>query len=103
VIKERPNTQNSELLKQALSVRPASPIWFSPTTSGLTKRGYVASFAIFLNAAISIHSELISILTASLLACTAAVTARPRTQQGFAGFAKRGVLVVVASSSPHAV
>src|SRR5258707_13576188 len=91
------------LLKQALSFALAFAIWFSPIPAGLTKEAWHV-FAIFAAAIVAIILNSFPLLTASLLAVSAAVLTRTLDPgKDFPGFAHaRGLLVVVALLVPPA-
>jgi divalent anion:Na+ symporter, DASS family len=83
------------LLKQAVSFALAFAIWFSPTPAGLTKESWHL-FAIFAAAIFAVILNSFPLLTASLLAVSAAVLTRTvEPGKAFAGFANASVLLVV--------
>src|SRR6476646_6281215 len=83
------------LLKQALSFALAFGIWFSPIPAGLTREAWHL-FAIFAAAIFSVILNAFPLLTASLLAVSAAVLTRTVDPgKAFAGFANASVLLVV--------
>src|SRR6266850_1181980 len=83
------------LLKQALSFSLAFGIWFSPIPAGLTKEAWHL-FAIFAAAIFAVILNSFPLLTASLLAVSAAVLTRTVDPgKAFAGFANASVLLVV--------
>src|SRR5438046_1072432 len=83
------------LLKQALSFSLAFGIWFSPIPAGLTKEAWHL-FAIFAAAIFAVILNSFPLLTASLLAVSAAVLTRTVDPgKAFAGFANASVLMVV--------
>jgi len=83
------------LLKQALSFALAFGIWFSPIPNGLTREAWHL-FAIFAGAIFAVILNSFPLLTASLLAVSAAVLTRTvDTAKAFAGFANSSVLLVV--------
>jgi divalent anion:Na+ symporter, DASS family len=85
----------SVLLKQALSFALAFGIWFSPIPSGLTREAWHL-FAIFAGAIFAVILNSFPLLTASLLAVSAAVLTRTLDPaKAFAGFANSSVLLVV--------
>src|SRR5207244_8381270 len=99
-----PSTRLRSLLKQALSFALALGIWFSPIPAGLTKEAWHL-FAIFAAAIFAVILNSFPLLTASLLAVSAAVLTRTVDPgKAFAGFANASVLlVVVAFLVAHAV
>src|SRR5258707_10696717 len=83
------------LLKQALSFALAFAIWFSPIPAGLTKEAWHL-FAIFAAAIFAVILNSFPLLTAALLAVSAAVLTRTVDPgKAFAGFANASVLLVV--------
>src|SRR6266403_2076253 len=83
------------LLKQALSFALAFAIWFAPIPAGLTKEAWHL-FAIFAAAIFAVILNSFPLLTASLLAVSAAVLTRTVDPgKAFAGFANASVLLVV--------
>ncbi len=83
------------LLKQFLSFGVAFGIWFSPIPAGLTKESWHL-FAVFAAAIFSVILNAFPLLTASLLAVSAAVLTRTvDPAKAFAGFANASVLLVV--------
>ncbi len=83
------------LLKQVLSFGVAFGIWFSPIPAGLTKESWHL-FAVFAAAIFSVILNAFPLLTASLLAVSAAVLTRTvDPAKAFAGFANASVLLVV--------
>ena len=83
------------LLKQVLSFGVAFGIWFSPIPAGLTKESWHL-FAVFAAAIFSVILNAFPLLTASLLAVSAAVLTRTVDPgKAFAGFANASVLLVV--------
>jgi divalent anion:Na+ symporter, DASS family len=83
------------LLKQALSFALAFGIWFSPIPAGLTREAWHL-FAIFSAAILAVILNAFPLLTASLLAVSAAVLTRTvDPSKAFAGFANSSVLLVV--------
>src|SRR5258705_6405564 len=83
------------LLKQAISFALAFAIWFSPIPAGLTKEAWHL-FAIFAAAIFVVILNSFPLLTASLLAVSAAVLTRTVDPgKAFAGFANASVLLVV--------
>jgi len=90
-----PSTRLRSLLKQALSFALALGIWFSPIPAGLTKEAWHL-FAIFAAAIFAVILNSFPLLTASLLAVSAAVLTRTVDPgKAFAGFANASVLLVV--------
>src|SRR6266446_5646123 len=88
-------TNFRSLLKQALSFALAFAIWFSPIPAGLTKEAWHL-FAIFAAAIFAVILNSFPLLTASLLAVSAAVLTRTVDPgKAFAGFANASVLLVV--------
>src|SRR5258708_26251396 len=83
------------LLKQALSFALAFAIWFAPIPGGLTKEAWHL-FALFAAAIFAVILNSFPLLTASLLAVSAAVLTRTLDPaKAFAGFANSSVLLVV--------
>jgi len=83
------------LLEQALSFALAFGIWFSPIPAGLTREAWHL-FAIFSAAILAVILNAFPLLTASLLAVSAAVLTRTvDPSKAFAGFANSSVLLVV--------
>jgi DASS family divalent anion:Na+ symporter len=83
------------LLKRALSFALAFGIWLWPTPAGLTKEAWHL-FAIFAAAIFAVILNSFPLLTASLLAVSAAVLTRTVDPgKAFAGFANASVLLVV--------
>jgi len=83
------------LLKQALSFALAIGIWYWPIPAGLTKEAWHL-FAIFAAAIFAVILNSFPLLTASLLAVSAAVLTRTVDPgKAFAGFANASVLLVV--------
>ena len=90
-------TSRGRLFKQALSFALALGIWFSPIPAGLTKEAWHL-FAIFAAAISAVILNSFPLLTASLLAVSAAVLTRTVDPvKAFAGFANTSVLLVVAA------
>src|SRR6266480_4141978 len=88
-------TSLRSLLKQALSFALAFAIWFSPIPAGLTREAWHL-FAIFAAAIFAVILNSFPLLTASLLAVSAAVLTRTVDPgKAFAGFANASVLLVV--------
>jgi divalent anion:Na+ symporter, DASS family len=88
-------TRFRSLLKQVLSFGVAFGIWFSPIPAGLTKESWHL-FAVFAAAIFSVILNAFPLLTASLLAVSAAVLTRTVDPgKAFAGFANASVLLVV--------
>ncbi len=88
-------TRLRSLLKQVLSFGVAFGIWFSPIPAGLTKESWHL-FAVFAAAIFSVILNAFPLLTASLLAVSAAVLTRTVDPgKAFAGFANASVLLVV--------
>src|SRR6266481_4675611 len=88
-------TSLRSLLKQALSFALAFAIWFAPIPAGLTKEAWHL-FAIFAAAIFAVILNSFPLLTASLLAVSAAVLTRTVDPgKAFAGFANASVLLVV--------
>jgi divalent anion:Na+ symporter, DASS family len=88
-------TSFRDLLKQALSFALAFGIWFSPIPAGLTREAWHL-FAIFSAAILAVILNAFPLLTASLLAVSAAVLTRTvDPSKAFAGFANSSVLLVV--------
>src|SRR4051812_9479301 len=82
-------------LKQIISVALALGVWFSPIPAGLTKEAWHL-FAIFAAAIVAVILNALPLLTASLLAVSAAVLTRTVDPgKAFAGFANASVLLVV--------
>src|SRR5258707_1800676 len=82
-------------LKQVLSCALAFGIWFSPVPAGLTREAWHL-FAIFAAAIFAVILNSFPLLTASLLAVSAAVLTRTvDPSKAFAGFANASVLLVV--------
>jgi len=82
-------------LKKVLSVAPALAIWLSPIPAGLTREAWHL-FAIFAAAIFAVILNAFPLLTASLLAVSAAVLTRTLDPaKAFAGFANASVLLVV--------
>src|SRR5260370_21366611 len=92
------------LLKQALSFSLAFGIWFSPIPAGLTKEAWHL-FAIFAAAIFAVILNSFPLLTASLLAVSAALLTRTHDpRKAFASFANASLLLVhVAFPLPNAV
>src|SRR5437879_5685690 len=89
-----PSTRLRSLLKQALSFALALGIWFSPIPAGLTKEAWHL-FAIFAAAIFAVILNSFPLLTASLLAVSAAVLTRTVDPgKAFPGFAHARVLLV---------
>lgn len=89
------DTNPRMLLKQALPFAVALAIWFTPVPAGLTADAW-RLFAIFAAAILAVILNAFPLLTASLLAVSAAVlsgTVDP--VKAFAGFANSSVLLVV--------
>src|SRR5258705_7726376 len=83
------------LLKQVLSFALAFGIWYWPIPAGLTKEAWHL-FAIFAAAIFAVILNSFPLLTASLLAVSAAVLTRTVDPgKAFAGFANASVLLVV--------
>ena len=90
-----PTSRLRSLLKQVLSFALAFGIWFSPIPAGLTKEAWHL-FAIFAAAIFAVILNSFPLLTASLLAVSAAVLTRTVDPgKAFAGFANASVLLVV--------
>src|ERR1700747_3684062 len=88
-------TDLRSLLKQALSFAVAFGIWLSPIPAGLTKEAWHL-FAIFGAPIFSVILKSFPLLTASLLAVSAAgLTRTVDPGKAFAGFANASVLLVV--------
>ena len=88
-------TRFRSLLKQVLSFGVAFGIWFAPIPAGLTKESWHL-FAVFAAAIFSVILNAFPLLTASLLAVSAAVLTRTvDPAKAFAGFANASVLLVV--------
>ena len=88
-------TRFRSLLKQVLSFGVAFGIWFAPIPAGLTKESWHL-FAVFAAAIFSVILNAFPLLTASLLAVSAAVLTRTvDPSKAFAGFANASVLLVV--------
>ena len=88
-------TRVRSLLKQVLSFGVAFGIWFAPIPAGLTKESWHL-FAVFAAAIFSVILNAFPLLTASLLAVSAAVLTRTVDPgKAFAGFANASVLLVV--------
>ena len=83
------------LLKQVVPFALALGIWFSPTPVGLTREAWHL-FGIFAAAILAVILNSFPLLTASLLAVSAAVLTRTVDPgKAFAGFANASVLLVV--------
>ncbi len=83
------------LVKQVLSFSLALGIWFCPIPAGLTKEAWHL-FAVFAAAIFAVILNAFPLLTASLLAVSAAVLTRTvDPAKAFAGFANASVLLVV--------
>jgi divalent anion:Na+ symporter, DASS family len=83
------------LLKKILPSALALAIWFSPIPAGLTREAWHL-FAIFAAAIFAVILNAFPLLTASLLAVSAAVLTRTLDPgKAFAGFANASVLLVV--------
>jgi di/tricarboxylate transporter len=83
------------LLLQAVPFALAFGIWFAPIPAGLTKEAWHL-FAIFAAAILAVILNAFPLLTASLLAVSAAVLTRTLDPaKAFAGFANASVLLVV--------
>jgi len=90
-----PTTGFRSLLKPALPFALALGIWFSPIPAGLTKESWHL-FAIFLSAIFAVILNSFPLLTASVLAVSAAVLTRTVDPgKAFAGFGNATVLLVV--------
>ncbi|HWY45401.1 MAG TPA: DASS family sodium-coupled anion symporter [Candidatus Sulfotelmatobacter sp.] len=90
-----PTTGFRSLLKPALPFALALGIWFSPIPAGLTKEPWHL-FAIFLSAIFAVILNSFPLLTASVLAVSAAVLTRTVDPgKAFAGFGNATVLLVV--------
>ncbi len=90
-----PTTSLRSLVKQTLSFALAFGIWFAPIPAGLTKESWHL-FAIFAAAIFAVILNSFPLLTASLLAVSAAVLTRTVDPgKAFAGFANASVLLVV--------
>jgi len=90
-----PTTGFRSLLKPALPFALALGIWFSPVPAGLTKEPWHL-FAIFLSAIFAVILNSFPLLTASVLAVSAAVLTRTVDPgKAFAGFGNATVLLVV--------
>lgn len=90
-----PATGFRSLLKPVLPFALALGIWFSPTPAGLTKESWHL-FAIFLSAIFAVILNSFPLLTASVLAVSAAVLTRTVDPgKAFAGFGNATVLLVV--------
>src|ERR1700746_3928211 len=88
-------TDLRSLRKQALSFAGAFGIWLSPIPAGLTREAWHL-FAIFAAAIFAVILNSFPLLTASLLAVSAAVPTRAGDPgNAFAGFANPSVLLVV--------
>jgi DASS family divalent anion:Na+ symporter len=88
-------TKFRTLFKQALPFGLAFGIWFAPIPAGLTKEAWHL-FAIFAAAIFAVILNSFPLLTASLLAVSAAVLTRTvDPAKAFAGFASASVLLVV--------
>ena len=87
-------TRFRSLLKQFLSFGVAFGIWFSPIPAGLTKESWHL-FAVFAAAIFSVILNAFPLLTASLLAVSAACLPHRRSAKAFAGFTNASVLLVV--------
>src|SRR2546430_9598123 len=84
-----------QLGKQAVSFTLALGIWFAPIPAGLTREAWHL-FAVFAAAIFSVVVNAFPLLTASLLAVSAAVLTRTVDPgKAFAGFANASVLLVV--------
>src|SRR5277367_5794936 len=83
------------LSKQALSFAVFFGIWFAPIPAGLTKEAWHL-FAIFASAIVAVILNAFPLLTASLMAVSAAVLSRTvDPAKAFAGFANQSVLLVI--------
>jgi divalent anion:Na+ symporter, DASS family len=83
------------LLKRILALALALAIWLSPVPAGLTREAWHL-FAIFAAAIFAVILNAFPLLTASLLAVSAAVLTRTLDPgKAFAGFANASVLLVV--------
>ena len=83
------------LLKKSLPFALALAIWFSPVPAGLTGEAWHL-FAVFVAAIFAVILNAFPLLTASLLAVSAAVlTGTLDPDKAFAGFANASVLLVV--------
>ena len=91
-----PATRNLlSLLKRIVPFALALAIWFSPIPAGLTREAWHL-FAIFAAAIFAVILNAFPLLTASLLAVSAAVLTRTLDAgKAFAGFANASVLLVV--------
>jgi len=90
-----PATGFRSLLKPVLPFALALGIWFSPIPAGLTKESWHL-FAIFLSAIFAVILNSFPLLTASVLAVSAAVLTRTvDPNKAFAGFGNATVLLVV--------